>query len=555
MTKSKIQDKSKIQNPKPNILIFVICALSLFCYLCFDICHSQAAERNLADFTKQVMGSQDCAQARGYLEEIKDVYFKENQYSECADFIKSLIAKKPELSVCANYYISLSRFNQLKYLEQTQSWDEYFAKGNDYRNDITESAQKVLESTMAKDELNVRTRFILWRFHCSQQDAFSQQALTELMSGVQEYSKGNVDLSLIKEIAGQLQAADEKIKARQLYKVYADNLVISNISDDELINAAQEFRKEGNLELAEAIYDIYIERISKTLPSGQVAAILSGIAESFGFAYSYGHSLSADPVYAEKIFQKMDGLGAGMDLDEELLYQRAYNLEKSKEFSGAKDRYSELLSRFPEGVYANEARFKVAVINAYVLRDRKTAKELFVMLSENGSTGAFQIASLYQLGILSQWEEDMEQAKKYFEKLVELAKTDFLQTLGMARLRLSEIDNEKSMEYNLKAFLDASFKEENSNLNMNKVDLAVKPVSAPLNSAVEIGSTAFAEQSGCMQVQMDYLWSGDLGSGSASSKDPNFSTQFNEPGTKIVSVVVMTPTGIIDRGICLIDIK
>jgi TolA-binding protein len=519
------------------------------------VASAYSQEGSIAVLSKQIMDSGDCAQAMPYLEQAKDLYFKDYKYSEFADFLKSLIAKKQGLNLCANYYVALSRFSQLKYLEQEQSWDEYFSKGNDYRSDITESAQKVLESTQAKDELNLKTRFILWQFHASQQDAFSQQALASLMSGVQEYAKGPVDMQLVKEIAAQLQALGEKAKAQQLYKIYADNLVISNISDDDLIKSAGEFRKDGNLELSETIYDIYIDRILKTLPKEESGLILSDIAKSFSFAYSYANSFLPDPVYSEKLFQKLDGLGIVQDFDEELLYQRAYNLEKSKEFSGAKDRYSELLMRFPEGIYANEARFKVAVINAYVLRDIKAATEAFSALSGDDTAAAYRIASLYQLGLLSQWQEEDEAAGKYYGKLIELAKTDFPQTLSMAQARLGEIENGKPMEYNLKVFLDATFKEENSNLNMSKVDLAAKPVSAAIDSAVEFGSTAFAEQSGCMQVQMDYLWSGDLGAGSPSSKDPDFSTQFSEPGTKVISVVVMTPTGIIDRSIAIVDIK
>ncbi|MCU0652169.1 MAG: SurA N-terminal domain-containing protein [Candidatus Omnitrophica bacterium] len=46
MTKFKCQNKSKIQksNSKTKVLSFVICALILFCHLCFGICHLVFAE-------------------------------------------------------------------------------------------------------------------------------------------------------------------------------------------------------------------------------------------------------------------------------------------------------------------------------------------------------------------------------------------------------------------------------------------------------------------------------------------------------------------------------
>jgi parvulin-like peptidyl-prolyl isomerase len=46
MTKFKIQNKSKIQNSniKTKVLVFFICALTLFCHLCFDIFHLAFAQ-------------------------------------------------------------------------------------------------------------------------------------------------------------------------------------------------------------------------------------------------------------------------------------------------------------------------------------------------------------------------------------------------------------------------------------------------------------------------------------------------------------------------------
>jgi hypothetical protein len=46
MTKSKCQNKSKIQNPKSKtkVLVFIICALGLFWILCFGICHLTSAQ-------------------------------------------------------------------------------------------------------------------------------------------------------------------------------------------------------------------------------------------------------------------------------------------------------------------------------------------------------------------------------------------------------------------------------------------------------------------------------------------------------------------------------
>ncbi len=56
MTKSKIQNKSKIPmtNSKTEVLSFGICALYLFCYLCFGICHLSFAQEGDLEFTLDV---------------------------------------------------------------------------------------------------------------------------------------------------------------------------------------------------------------------------------------------------------------------------------------------------------------------------------------------------------------------------------------------------------------------------------------------------------------------------------------------------------------------
>ena len=55
MTKSKIQNKSQCQIPnyKTKVLLFVICALSLFCALCFGICHFSFATEEAASESDQ----------------------------------------------------------------------------------------------------------------------------------------------------------------------------------------------------------------------------------------------------------------------------------------------------------------------------------------------------------------------------------------------------------------------------------------------------------------------------------------------------------------------
>jgi len=282
MTKSKLQNKFKYRNPKVKtfIFLFVICVLTLFWHLNFDICHLFAAQEDnkLVTLSKQIIEAKTNESLYPLFEELKDLYFprtmikseggvplpagKENKFSDFVDFLESLKTKKDALSPFINYYIALSRYYQLKYLEETQNWDEYFAKGNDYRSQLTEAAAKTVASTAVSEPLHLYAGLILWQFHRDQQDTFHESALADLMNSALEYTRDATDKLALKDVADQLQAYGEKAKSRQLYKIYVDKLIASNIKDEELNSVASGFYKQGNLELSEGIYDVYWKNFS-----------------------------------------------------------------------------------------------------------------------------------------------------------------------------------------------------------------------------------------------------------------------------------------------------
>ena len=82
MTNDKIQNKSKIQmsNIKTkNVLLFVICALTLFCALCFGICHYSFAQDKptsgeLIVKAWEVHGKKDVEATFQYTQQLIDLY-------------------------------------------------------------------------------------------------------------------------------------------------------------------------------------------------------------------------------------------------------------------------------------------------------------------------------------------------------------------------------------------------------------------------------------------------------------------------------------------------
>ena len=270
-------------NPNPNLkalgLFFVVCVLVFICYLLFGICHLAYAEQ-LKECDCKV---KDKLVIKACLSQHKDLYFKDNKYSEFVEYLNKLCPsyKDKEVESIKDYYKAQTRYAQLKYLEETKSWDEYFAKGNDYRDELTNGAQNAINNTTSNDEVNIYSRLLLYSFHKDQQDAFVDSSLTELETATQEFAKSGKNISVIKDVADKLSSYSETSKSRQLYKIYSQKLISSDVKDEVLKDTAVSFLKENNLGLAENLYDIYIERISKTLPKDKLLAELTEIAKDF----------------------------------------------------------------------------------------------------------------------------------------------------------------------------------------------------------------------------------------------------------------------------------
>jgi hypothetical protein len=533
---------------------FSIGVLAFICHLCFGICHLALAQDNekLVSLSKQIIEAKNNEELYAPFEQLKDLYFKDNRYTEFLDFLKSLAAKKNTIEPFINYYIALTRYSQLKHLEEKQIWDEYFSQGNTYRDELTQAAQKAIDTTGPKDTINIYSRLILWQFHKDQQDVFAEDALNNLMNSVTEYLKLNSDLKPVKEIADKLSSYGEKGKSKELYKAYAQKLISSNMTDEALSSAALVFYKEGNLELSKSIYDVYVDRIAKSLPKEKSIPLLIDIAKAF----SYKEQGAYDLQYAQELFNLIEQIGGKESLNQELMYLRAFNLEKAKEYSGAKSAYIDLIQRFPADSHADEAIFKIGMINTHILRDVKQGKAYFEQLASRvGQLSPQVISSLYQLGLLSQWESDYTHAKDYYNKLITLAGNNFSDTVTLARDRLKEIEEGKPLEYNLLTFLDVSLKEENKAFDMTKINLVAMPYRPKKDENTSINSTVYAGQSGCMQVELQYLWSGNTGTNKPWANQPAFNTTYALLGTKEINLVVVSPSGIIDRSLDMLDVN
>lgn len=566
-----------------NLKVIIFISVFLFSGFHFEFYALAQSNNALVDLSKQIIEAKTNEDLYPLFEKLKDLYFsrpmikseggiplpagKDNKYAEFVEFLKSLSAKKEALGPFTDYYIALSRYHQLKYLEKTQSWDEYFAKGNTYRDEITAFAKKALGETKVSDPLNLYSRLILWQFHKDQEDTFTDEAQLDLEQGAGEYAKEALDPAPIKKVADTLLAYKEKAKARELYKVYIDRLISANTKTEDLANIALGFYNEGNLDLAETVYDIYIDKIKVTAAKETLLSDLINIARQF----AYKDQGPKDQLYAEKIFKKVEEIGGKDIFSEELMYLRGFNLEKIKEYPQAQGIYLDLIKHYPESSHAEEAIFKIGIIQTYVWRDIEKGKSYFEGLAQRQTQGPRVVSSLYQLGLLNQWQGDFVKAKDYYNQLirrlahlttlsanpepVEGLESDSSGIRTLTDARLKEIEEQKPIEYNLKMFLDSSLKEEHPLFNPLKVDLKASLYRPAKDQEINIAAVAYTQESGCLQPQLTYLWSGELGEAQSLLPDQtNFSTKYKQPGTKVINLVVMSTTGMVDRTFDMVDI-
>jgi TolA-binding protein len=494
-------------------------------------------------------------------------YLLENRYNEFIDFLNNFKDKDKDkpIQLCLDYYKANARYLQLKYLEEKQSWDDYFANGNTYRDQLVENSQKVIRQADSSNCLKAKSRLLLWQFHRDQQDAFAQAALEELVTEVQVYAKSTAaDLDLIKKVADTLLTYGEKSKAREIYKLYVAGLVAQKMTQAQLKSVAAGFYKQGNLELSMSIYDIYIEEISKTLGLEKLIPELFEIASLFVYkpegnglaSTSQSHKVTGlyDMAYAEKIYAKIEVLGQNDVFNQDTIYLRAFNLEKFGAYQDAGKLYLELTRIYPDTKYFDEATYKVAMIDAYALADINEARKYFELLAAKTVFSPQVISAFYQLGLLAQWEGNLVKAKDYYDALLKNARDKYITAVAQGKDRLKEIQENGQLSYNLKTFLDLSLKKESALIEMNKAQLISSSYILEKNQSNTVSSAVNMPQSGCNQVELQYLWSGDLGGANPGVTESNFQGAYADHGTKEINIVIISPAGAVDRSFTMVDV-
>ena len=103
-------------------------------------------------------------------------------------------------------------------------------------------------------------------------------------------------------------------------------------------------------------------------------------------------------------------------------------------------------------------------------------------------------------------------------------------------------------------FLDSVFKK--LALHQAAPELFVAPYKALSfqHEQVTFSLMQLQMETGCFAPELTYLWSGDLGGNYLAPTTAEFTAQYQSAGTKVVNLVVVSPSGVVGSTLEMVDV-
>ncbi|MDD5617737.1 MAG: tetratricopeptide repeat protein [Candidatus Omnitrophica bacterium] len=539
--------KRIIKNNIILVFIFMLCAQAIFAQENLDKINS------LKD---KIKASPAMLEAEPLFSELSDLSAEENQFNELYGFLVSLESNDVfNKEAYLYYYEALTRFKQMEYLQKNKIWQELFDNKNTYISIFNNALEKAEKLNTETNSLALRLKFIKAQFN-KEDENLSINTLEDLYNLARQYAEANSDVNVVKEIADNLLKDKQTTYARKLYNVYVNKLSESDISKEDLVKIADEFLKENNIDLAVSLYDVYLDKLANS--SDDKDAIIKRMFEIADKFRHTGWQDAQDPFFAEKIYDRINTLNI-QAFDEISQYKRAYNLERIKEFDLCLQEYLKLVDTFPQYKDKDRIYFRIGVINAYIFGRIDEARKYFQKIVDEFPQSQDYFNSLYHLALLDHWQNNLEKAKELYKIILDKTKdyTQKPEITKMAQARLNEIEEIKPIEYNLRTFLEAVLveRERLEKIPYLQLELYVKDAKAYLDENVRYYVNSYMTETGCLQEDFTYLWSGNLGRNQNPFNKFEFETDYQDDlGTKVVNVVLVGPNGIVGGTIEMADI-
>jgi tetratricopeptide (TPR) repeat protein len=526
-------------------------------FVALQFCNAQQETARESEIKQRLISLQTAQWSDCLFEELLEIYAKGNRFEELYSFLEMLENNRIyTTSPVVYYYKALTMFRQMQYLEENRMWEELFNNKDSYFEDLEDNLKTAKELATSVDPLTLKIELLEWLIERLDDEEAAKKTLEDLLSLSKKYINTGNSLQLIKDIADKLFQEAEPDYAHKLYDIYVSNISRLVITDEEIKMLAEGFLEKNEVDLSISLFDIYLEKVlASKKEKNEIINTMVSIGERFAH---FGWKEGLDCSYAEKIYKKVENLYGAKTLDIFSQYARAYNLERLKDYRACVEEYSKLLINYPDYQDKDKIYFRIGILDAYVLNKIDEAKKYFLKVIDTFKDSIVYLNSMYQLGLLEHWSGNLDKAKEFYNKIIEATKDskDKSEIASLTQTRMKEIEQNKEIEYNLRMFLDTALKikegETGSDLDFK---LFAKPPKAELDNLVKFEITTFSKDTGSLQEAFAYLWSGDLGSNQEPSNKDQFVTSYQEPGIKIINVVLADLTKTTSSTLEIVDIE
>lgn len=542
---------------KKRIIVTVVLLLMFSVSFCFaqksDDADKKSTESKPVNVSEEQQSISD-EKASAALGAIFGTYAQGHEYDKLYAHYEKLLKESPDDEADIYYFMALARQQEISYWKEIKNWEDVYDKAPTYKKEISNNLDKAQNAAKDDVSLMLKIKYLKWKVARDDDSESATGFFNDLINTAKEKADDIQVVNVIKSIADELSVFEDKNFSRRLYDVFLEKLTQFNFSGERLKVMAEEFFSQANAYLAKTVLDLYLSQIKEDTV---LASELLSAADKFAIQDS-GQAL--DPLYAEALYHRafeLVGPGVFSGFSQ---YRRAFNLERLKEYDQAFTEYQNLLNNYPDYDHKQELYFRLGVLAAYAKKDIDLAREYFLKLAQGYPQDIQSLSAFYQLGLLSQWQGNIEEAKGFYDNLMTAAsamKLDFEKNeiVSLTQDRLKEIQEKKDIKYPLKLFLSGIFVIGQSEaVGSLSVDVTAQPPNGNVDIPVRLVVTTSKPETGCMVPTYSYEWSGESGRVNNIPNSFDLKTEYANSGIKLVQVAVVGPQGVEGVGFEMVKI-
>lgn len=450
------------------------------------------------------------------------------------DYLKQLKQEvlEPDAVFQVEYYLALANSLHLDNLEKKELWQDYYDNMDELNQQIIQIADKYASAAITGESIDLQ--YLAQKAYLRDEDeSAAQEVFNNFVKNVIAYTETSGDIKKFQEVAKIIAAEGKKSQLNQLFVAYKDYLIANNadaLSAQRLLEIADQYLADGQIEMAIVIYGHYIDfaLLKYTKPEAKTA--LMNICDKFR---DYGFSAALDADFAEQIYIKVEKNFGQEIFTEAEIFARGLNLEALSEYKRAQEEYKQFIARAPQSQFLAEVYARLGILSLFYLGQIDSGLDYLEKVNNEFADSEYADFCAYQAGLVRQWKGDKPKASEIYAKLINKVSSFSIQ----AAERKQEIDNELPLNSELAYPLDAMFNPQGSNIVMT---LKSMPLSSFLQETVIWQATVQDFSAGTVQPAFKYEWFWDKGLNDSPGNVTEFSTKYAVAMPKFLCLAVKT---------------